>query len=157
MIDYVGMVQEFMLAHYGPSAVPRRPGLPTSDVTLLRLRLMAEEFGELVCALHDGDLEAVADGVADLLYVVIGTGIAYGLPVDRIFAEVHRSNMSKGRRPLAPGAKYAKSAKGPGYSPPLLAPLLRAAQRPRKPTPYRATKDADKTRRGLPPVRHRPT
>jgi predicted HAD superfamily Cof-like phosphohydrolase len=33
--------------------------------------------------------------LADLVYVVIGTAIQYGIPFDAVFAEVHRANMSK--------------------------------------------------------------
>ncbi len=33
--------------------------------------------------------------LADLMYVTIGTAIAFGLPLEEVFAEVHKSNMSK--------------------------------------------------------------
>lgn len=55
-------------------------GLPVSTA-LLRQRLMLEELGELACACHDGDLEKIADGLCDLLYVVLGTCVSLGIPV----------------------------------------------------------------------------
>jgi predicted HAD superfamily Cof-like phosphohydrolase len=48
---------------------------------LLRERLMLEELGELASACHEEDLEKIADGMCDLLYVVLGTGVSFGVPV----------------------------------------------------------------------------
>jgi predicted HAD superfamily Cof-like phosphohydrolase len=62
---------------------------------------------------------AVADALADIEYVVRGTGLVHGLPTDAVFAEVHRSNMTKTNRP-----DLCKLVKGPGYQPPNLPPLL---------------------------------
>lgn len=60
-------------------------------------------------------LWGVADALADLLYVVIGSALQWGIPLERVLAEVHRSNMTK-----TAGDKRAdgKILKGPGYSPP---------------------------------------
>jgi predicted HAD superfamily Cof-like phosphohydrolase len=67
------------------------------SVTLKNLRraLIAEEFRELVKAMDDQDMVAIADGLADLLYVVYGCAIAYGIDMEPVFAEVHRANMRK--------------------------------------------------------------
>lgn len=61
----------------------------------LRLSLLREELKETEVAMRKGDLVQIADGLADLLYVTIGTALEYGIPIDRVFAEVHRSNMTK--------------------------------------------------------------
>lgn len=61
----------------------------------LRVELIREETRELQEALELNDLVEVADAVADLLYVVIGAGLCYGIPMEEVFAEVHRSNMTK--------------------------------------------------------------
>ena len=61
----------------------------------LRLGLIDEEFTELKDALDDNDIVEVADAISDLLYVVLGTAISYGIPIDKVFEEVHRSNLSK--------------------------------------------------------------
>jgi hypothetical protein len=82
---------------------------------------MIEELAELAAALHEGRVVAVADALADLLYVVHGTALACGVPIDAVFAEVHRSNMTK--LELDAHGKGGKVAKE-GWSRPNLAPLL---------------------------------
>jgi predicted HAD superfamily Cof-like phosphohydrolase len=72
-----------------------KPMIPPMERALLRISLIKEEFDELVGAAQDQDLVEVADALADLLYVVYGTALEYGIPVDAVFDEVHRSNMTK--------------------------------------------------------------
>lgn len=79
-----------------------------------------EEADEYLNAAHDGDLVGIADGLADLLYIVLGTCVVHGIDIQPIFDEVHRSNMTKDR--LDPVTK--KGGKGPGYEKPDLAPIL---------------------------------
>jgi NTP pyrophosphatase (non-canonical NTP hydrolase) len=81
----------------------------------LRISLITEEFRELRDALDADDVVEVADALADLLYVVIGSALQWGIPIARVFAEVHRSNMSKVGGPRRPDGKILK---GPNYSPP---------------------------------------
>lgn len=76
--------------HIGPE-----PAFPPIEVIELRLSLIQEELKELDEALIAEDIVGVADAITDLLYVVAGTGISFGLPVDRLLKEVHSSNMSK--------------------------------------------------------------
>lgn len=61
----------------------------------LRIHLMEEELREVITAMAFEDLSAVAKELADLLYVVYGTAVSYGLDMEPIFAEVHRSNLTK--------------------------------------------------------------
>lgn len=61
----------------------------------LRQRLHQEEWKELEEAWVDEDLVAYADAICDLIYVLCGTAVSFGIPLDKCFAEVHRSNMSK--------------------------------------------------------------
>ena len=61
----------------------------------LRVRLIQEEFDELKEAMATGSLAAVAKEMADLLYVTYGTAVSYGIDMEPVFQEVHRSNMSK--------------------------------------------------------------
>ncbi|MFE7408699.1 MazG nucleotide pyrophosphohydrolase domain-containing protein [Isoptericola sp. NPDC057559] len=78
--------------------LPRNAG-PTLDVApqiaALRLRLLAEEVGELREAVNAADLIAIADALADITYVVFGTAVTYGIDLEAVVREVHRSNMSK--------------------------------------------------------------
>ena len=61
----------------------------------LRVRLIQEEFDELKEAMAAGNLAAVAKEMADLLYVTYGTAVSYGIDMEPVFREVHRSNLSK--------------------------------------------------------------
>lgn len=79
-----------------------------------------EELEEYRGAARRGDLVGIADALADLAYVVIGAAVAHGLTrFPEIFAEIHRSNMSKlgvdGNPLLRADGKVLKS---PDYSPP---------------------------------------
>ncbi|WP_447975165.1 pyrophosphohydrolase domain-containing protein [Nitrospira sp. Kam-Ns4a] len=101
------------------------PMLPDEATHQLRVRLIAEEFGELQEALAHKDLVGVAKELADLLYVVYGTAVSCGIDMEPVFREVHRSNMSKvGGHKRADG-KWVKPLT---YSPADLEPIL-AAQR----------------------------
>jgi predicted HAD superfamily Cof-like phosphohydrolase len=82
--------------------------------------LVEEEFNELMDEVYDPepDKKRVAKEIADLLYVAYGMASAFGIPIDTVFKEVHRSNMSK----LGPDGKPVKRAdgkvtKGPNYKP----------------------------------------
>jgi predicted HAD superfamily Cof-like phosphohydrolase len=61
----------------------------------LRIRLIQEEFEELKEAMASGNLAEVAKEMADLLYVTYGTAVSYGIDMEPVFREVHRSNLSK--------------------------------------------------------------
>lgn len=99
------------------------PALPDEATRELRVRLIDEEFGELKEALAKQDLVGIAKELADLLYVVYGTALSYGIDMGPVFREVHRSNLSK-----VGGYKRAdgKWVKPPTYSPAKLEPILAA-------------------------------
>jgi len=63
-----------------------------------RLHLMAEELAELMTGINEGDKLKTADGLGDLLYVVIGTAVTYWLPTKEIMEEVCYSNSLKSPR-----------------------------------------------------------
>lgn len=65
------------------------------DLLDLREELHREEWNELQDAWNEEDLIEIADAIADLIYVLCGTAVSLGLPLDDIFEEVHQSNMSK--------------------------------------------------------------
>jgi len=74
---------------------------PTAEVSRkiveLRHRLMQEENDEYLEACEKGDINEIADALGDKMYILFGTIIAHGLQhkIEEIFAEIHRSNMSK--------------------------------------------------------------
>lgn len=102
--------------------LPREP-LPTAYVgdTLaqLRVRLLREEVEEFAEATEKHDLVAIADALADVVYVAYGSAVTYGIDLDAVVREVHRSNMSKldtnGRPVLREDGKVLKSER---YRPP---------------------------------------
>ena len=71
------------------------PDWPDEDTQKLRLELIAEELEEMWDAIENKDLVGVADALTDILYVTYGAGHAFGIDLDKCFAEVQRSNMSK--------------------------------------------------------------
>lgn len=90
----------------------------------LRQRILDEEVEELRAAVSKNDIVSIADALADIVYVACGTAVTYGIPFDRVFAEVHRSNMTK----FGPDGPYlradGKIMKGPDYEPPDIAGCL---------------------------------
>lgn len=80
----------------------------------MRAKLHHEEAViELVDAFAENDIVKVADSIADALYVILGTSVACGIDIEPIFAEVHRSNMTK----FIDGTfrEDGKYLKGPSY------------------------------------------
>lgn len=100
------------------------PAFPDGETIYLRLALIEEEWHELLEAQEDCNLVEVADALTDLLYVIYGTGHAYGIDLDACFEEVHNSNMSKLVDGYAQKNDMGKVIKGPGYFPPDLETLL---------------------------------
>ncbi len=76
----------------------RRPSLPGASVHRLRTLLIEEELAEFRNAGEAEDLVAVADALADLLYVVYGAATEYGIDLEPVFDEIHRANMTKDPR-----------------------------------------------------------
>jgi predicted HAD superfamily Cof-like phosphohydrolase len=109
--------------------VQETPGQVDERTRVLRERLIQEEFEELKEAMGEGDLAAIAKELADLLYVVYGTAVSYGIDMDPVFREVHRSNMSKVGGYKRDDGKWVKP---PTYSPAVIEPIVAAQQYPRE-------------------------
>lgn len=93
------------------------PGVPDESRVELRMRLIQEEFEELIEAMgywipDDGpperdtkglfsdtppplDLPKTADAIADLIYVLIGTAHEFGIPIEAVWNAVQATNMAK--------------------------------------------------------------
>lgn len=93
----------------------------SKDQVLLRVELIAEEFLEVGKEFEGGspekiDRKALTKELADLLYVTYGTAVAFGLPLEEVFKEVHKSNMSKLGEDGEPIYREdGKILKGPNY------------------------------------------
>lgn len=109
-------VREFHVAMNCPTL--STPQLISDDRVRLRLKLIGEEFFELISAMTpEGkntlqesiedfktavdaltigvDIAAMADALADLDYVIEGTRLEFGIDGAPIADEVHRANMTK--------------------------------------------------------------
>ena len=98
---------------------------PSEKIVQLRYDLIKEELDELSVAIKDKDIVEVADALTDLLYVVYGAGHSFGIDLDKCFAEVQRSNLSKlniDGKPIY--NENGKVMKGPNYSKPNLKQFL---------------------------------
>jgi len=124
--SWASLVAEFMRLNDGREA----PKIPTADLNpkteALRLHLMMEELGELSRGLNEKDLHKCGDAITDLLYVVVGTGVALGLGplLDSMFREVHASNMTKELGSASDYAGSRRAVKGPNFKPPQLAEMI---------------------------------
>ncbi len=75
--------------------IGQAPEFPNGKERKLRMDLMLEEVKEYMEGEEKNDLENIAKELADIIYIVCGTAASYGIPLDRVFDEVHRSNMAK--------------------------------------------------------------
>lgn len=127
-MTWAKLVQEFNEANGYPTPLDPLPEI-RPELQILRLRLMMEELGELSKAMHEKDLINVADGITDLLYVVVGTAVEYGLgpKLDELFREVHASNMTKDFITGADGRKGG--VKGASYRPPNISMIVHGVKR----------------------------
>ena len=118
VLDIAAAVAEFHVAFN----LPMRD-IPSADIDCylakLRVALLEEEVSEFVTASEKGDLVGVADALADMVYVIYGTALTYGIDLNAVLREVHRSNMSKlgsdGKPLIRDDGKVLKSER---YSPP---------------------------------------
>lgn len=117
------MVREFHEAFGVPAYAT--PVIPPLKRQALRQDLMDEEHDELNRAIRSDDLVAIADALADLTVTVYGTALEYGINLDAVLEEVHRSNMAKlgsdGKPILREDGKVLKPQ---GWQPPDIARVL---------------------------------
>jgi predicted HAD superfamily Cof-like phosphohydrolase len=107
---------------------PQNPGITNSQCATLRARMLLEECTETMVALlgrdmatnlmvrrvHEmedlpagGSVEGVADGLADVMVIVLGTAVAAGIDLEPVFNEVMDANDRK----CGPGARVRADGK----------------------------------------------
>jgi predicted HAD superfamily Cof-like phosphohydrolase len=133
-------VQDMVLLFHTTFGVPigQLPMAPNCNRILLRLRLIDEEFQELLEASIGtrwessglGDLRDIeknfnffeaVDALADLVYVIYGAALELGVDLDAVIAEVHAANMRKVGGPTRADGKILKPE---GWQPPDVAGVL---------------------------------
>lgn len=121
MPDWFADVLEFH-RKFCPEQIGTTPAPPDPHTVALRQRLTGEEYDELVEATIDEDLPAIADACGDLIYVVIGCAISYGIDLRPVWDAIQAANMAKyGGSVRADG----KIGKPPGWQPPDIEGILR--------------------------------
>ncbi|MDP8904395.1 MAG: nucleoside triphosphate pyrophosphohydrolase family protein [Chloroflexota bacterium] len=91
----------------------------------LVVELLEEEVAELRAAVAASDIVEIADALGDIVWVTIEAALAFGIPIEEVFEEIHRSNLTK----LQGERRYTASGKlvgGTAYIPPDLSPILAA-------------------------------
>ena len=105
--------------------VKKKSSFSSDKINELRFNLIKEELEELRIAIDTKNLVEVADALTDILYVTYGAGHAFGINLDKCFAEVQRSNMSKlGEDGKPIYNEKGKVMKGPNYTKPNLKQFL---------------------------------
>ena len=70
-------------------------GIKNEEQYALYRDLIKEEVDELREAMDNHDMTETIDALTDILYVVYGAGVSFGIDLNRAFEIVHSSNMSK--------------------------------------------------------------
>jgi NTP pyrophosphatase (non-canonical NTP hydrolase) len=108
--------------HYAMNLTVGDAGPPQLRDEDLRANLIEEEARETVEAIRKGDFIEAVDGLCDLLYVVFGAAVTFGLDLEPYFEEVHRTNMAKVGGPIR--ESDGKRLKPPGWKPPDIEGML---------------------------------
>lgn len=117
---------------------------PSFALIELRVKLIKEEVQkELLPALEklktgedqEDTMVEVADGIVDSIVVLIGCAVSFGIPIEKVWNEVHRSNMAKvGPDGTVIRREDGKVLKPPGWKNPDIRKALGF-----KPYPYEET------------------
>lgn len=81
------------------------PSLISRVYCVERARFIHEELTEFITDAEAGNIVGVADAIADIIYVALGTAYRMGLPFDEIWAAVQSANMRKVSGPTKRGNK----------------------------------------------------
>jgi NTP pyrophosphatase (non-canonical NTP hydrolase) len=91
----------------------------------LYFELVKEEFYELASAVKNFDIVETADACADLIWVVEGLCHSLGIPLQKVWDEVNRSNKSKMIDGNLLKREDGKVLKPNTYSPPDIKSILK--------------------------------
>ena len=91
-MSYQNDVADFMKA--GEQPIHSDLSLEGDQATLY-MNLISEEYQETLSAFNSNDMIEVADGLADMVWVIMGMCNSCGIDFDSVWQEVKLSNMSK--------------------------------------------------------------
>ena len=86
-----------------------------NDEAKLYMKLISEEYNETLDAFKKSDLVELADGLADMVWVIMGMCNSCGIQFDNVWKEVRASNMSKFVNGKATKNEYGKIMKPKTY------------------------------------------
>ena len=142
--DPEGLVRQFHEVYSMPISQEK----PEVDIERVHLRmsLIAEEFAELVGSIYgrearatieeafalavakdtkDRDTVEAADALGDLIYVIYGAALEFGIPLSKVLTEIQASNLSKlGADGQPIYREDGKVLKGPDFFPPNIKRVL---------------------------------
>lgn len=95
---------------------PSSPTFVSPEFCLIRFKFLQEEVDEFFKACNEGNMVEAADGLADIIYVAIGTAYLMGIPLEKVWDAVQRANMKKVGGATARNPHDA--VKPPGWQPP---------------------------------------
>jgi predicted HAD superfamily Cof-like phosphohydrolase len=91
-MTYQEDVEKFMMA--GDQPIQENLTLNGAQQELY-MNLITEEYKETLEAFHEKDVIEVADGLADMVWVIMGMCSSCGIDFEKVWNEVKASNMSK--------------------------------------------------------------
>lgn len=101
--------------------IPQGTSFAKVDRRRLRIKLLLEEVDEYLEGEENNDIVEIADALADMVYIICGTALEYNIPLDKVFNEVQRSNMTKNP---SKNREDGKVLKGPDFEPPKIKEIL---------------------------------
>ena len=120
-MSYQKDVAAFMTA--GEQTISGRLSLE-GDQANLYMNLISEEYQETLAAFKSNDMIEVADGLADMVWVIMGMCNSCGIDFDSVWQEVKASNMSKFPEGKAIKNEHGKIMKPESYFKPNIKKVL---------------------------------
>ncbi len=127
--DAQNAVREFHETYGAP--VADHPTYLSQEALDRRERLLLEELEETIEWAKRRNMIEVADGIGDMLFIVLGWAVEAGIDIEPVFWEIVRSNRTKlgaDGQPIrsdgTDGYPKGKVLKGPNYEPPALGDIL---------------------------------
>ncbi len=69
------------------------PHLPPEDCRKRRKLILEKEYRAYKRAEQKSDIVRISNGLAEIIYCCVGAALEYGIPINRVFSEVHRAKI----------------------------------------------------------------
>ena len=73
------------------------PALPESTLRKQRKTKLEKHYREYKRAEQKGDIVRIATGLGAMVHEILSTAIEYGIPMNKVFHEIHRSRIENDR------------------------------------------------------------